>query len=279
MITFKKITFTLGLCLSLSIVSFAQESLNENALRPVPKNDQLVKKTLWLRMDGSEKQNRQYFANGNEITKIIIDAVKAGIIRPFENDSLRNRMTYDQFISNLTVPASGEITNPEDEWETEPQAETDSSRSVQPAPNLQAKGFEYFAKDLTILEIRENLVFDKKRSRMVHEMESITIKIPAKLHPAGLEMPLATFSFKELVENVFKDNPQAIGYNNDNQAEHRNFGEAFEVRDFSAHLFKYANWDDATVADMNGGEGKAAIVAAQQIEYEMLDFEQDTWEN
>jgi Gliding motility associated protein GldN len=82
-----------------------------------------------------------------------------------------------------------------------------------------------------------------------------------------------------LVDNVFKDNPQAIWYNNDNLAEHRNFGEAFDLRTFSAHLIKYENWDDYAIADMYGGEGKGAIVAAQQIEYELVDFEQDLWEN
>ncbi len=322
MLNNKQLSLFFAFMFSLVLGAKAQEidlnGFNENSLfhRQVHKSDQLYKRTLWYRMDLREKQNRPFFANSNEITKIIIDAVKAGIIRPFENDSLKERMSYEKFIKNLTIKGSegggeddfgeeggdwgssdgGGTTDGggggggDDGWgssdagagagggDGEAAAETgdESGDGGEPAPT---GGNEYFAGQLDILTIKEDLIFDKKRSRMHHDIQAVTIKIPASLHPAGLEETLAAFSYKELCEQVFKDNPAARWYNNDNLSEHRNFMEAFELRLFSAHLYKFENWDNTEIAEMYGGEGKAAILAAQQLEFELIDFEQDFWEN
>ncbi|TAD96589.1 MAG: gliding motility protein GldN [Bacteroidetes bacterium] len=295
---------------------FAQETLdgyNDQSLRPVHKYDQLYKRTVWYRIDGREKQNRNLFAvGGNELSEIIIGAVKAGIIRPFANDSLKERLTYEDFIKRLTIPGSGGGDEGDgltdggggddwggggggDDWggggddsgntgggdtgggDTGTAEQTGDGTS-DPNSGQTAVSNEFFAKDLNLLEIKEHLIFDKKRSRMIHDIQSITIKIPSNLHPAGLETELASFSYKELVNNVFKDNASARWYNNENEAEDRSLAEAFDLRLFGAHMIKYANWDDKFIADMYG-EGKSSIVASQQIEYQLCDYEQDVWEN
>jgi len=303
---FRKILFSLLAILFFGVAN-AQEmdpnGYNENSLRPVHKFDQMYKRTLWWRLDLTEKPNRPFSASSNEVTKIVIDAVKAGIIRPFENDSLKERMSYEDFIKNLQIPGSdsggdfdsgsdefGGDTGGGDSWGDDSWGggSSDGGGDGTGAEDTTGGGSadesgggaqEYFTKDLTILELREDLIFDKRRSRMIHDIQAITIKIPSKLHPAGLELPLASFSYKELVDNVFKENPAAIWYNPDgNLAEHRNFGEAFEMRLFMAHLFKVANWDDAAIEDIYGS-GKASVVSGQNIEFELADYEQDLWEN
>jgi len=264
---------------------------NEYSLRSTHQQDQLYKRTQWLYMDLREKQNRPFFAQENSLPKLVIEAVKAGIIRPFQNDSLRNRMNYEDFIQNLTLPSAG---SEEETWEdmesmdykSDGEFSTDESvtgdweietSEEEPSEN-EVIAEEYFPNQLYVLEIKEDVIFDKKTSRMKREIQAITLKIPAEQSPTGLEKILASFSYKELVMNVFRDNPQAIWYNNSNLAQALNFSEAFENRLFSAHLIKYANGDDAHIEDRYG-MGKSALIASQQIEYEYLDKEQDLWEN
>ena len=90
--------------------SFAQErdiEVNPLSVYPILDHDIMFKKRVWRRMDLREKQNRPFFAFNNEITKIIIEAVKAGILHPYENDSLRTRMSREKFLENLKMPDLG----------------------------------------------------------------------------------------------------------------------------------------------------------------------------
>lgn len=130
-----------------------------------------------------------------------------------------------------------------------------------------------------MLELKEDIIFDEACSRMYRDIQSITIMLPAEVNSTGVDKPIATFSFKEIVENVFRDNPNAIWFNNKNPKEHRNMAEAFELRMFHAHLFKYTNGDDATILDLAKGNAKAAMYASLRAEYEFLEYESNLWEN
>lgn len=292
------------------------DGYNDYSLRPIHKYDQMYKRTLWLYMDLREKQNRPFFSENSWISKVIIDAVKAGIVRPFQSDSLVNRMSYEDFIKNLTIPGAGggdddfggdDFGGGGDDWgggggddwgggddgwggggDDSGGGGGDDGGFGDEGDGGDGDGGdgdggeeannEFFANQLYILEIKEDLIFDKKRSQMKHDIQTITLKIPAEVTPTGIEKSLASFSYKELVNNVFRDNPAAIWYNNSNLAEHKNFADAFELRLFSAHLIKYANFDDSYIEDIYG-IGKSALLASQQIEHELIDFEQDLWEN
>jgi gliding motility associated protien GldN len=259
--------------------SFAQErdefGYNPNSLRPIHNDDQLFKKTLWFRIDLKEKQNKPFFAKNMEITKVIIDAVKAGILRPYNSDSLQTRMSFDQFTENLTIPGQDAGLSEEekamgfgeqdDGWGDDPFGGGGDAGGGGGGEKAAANN-EYFAKDFTNLEMREDLIFDKKRSRMYHDIQAITIILPADKNPTGVEKPIASFSYKELVENVFRDNPNAIWYNNQNPREHRSLEEAFELRLFAAHIVKYASSTDDYIEDIYGS-GKTFIVTSMQYEH------------
>lgn len=268
-----------ALCVIPFAQTFAQEvndmfGYNPQSVRPIHENDQLTRKTLWYRVDLKEKQNKNLHAKGNELTAVIIEAVKAGILRPFSSDSLVTRMSYDQFLQNLQIPNQ----SVDDIWiEDEPWGIEEPNENTPQEPKTSTPE-EYFAKDFAILELKEDLIFDKKRSRLFHDIQAITIFLPADKNPTGIEKAIASFSYKELVENVFRDNPRAIWYNNQNTKEHRNLEEAFELRLFAAHLTKYANSDDNYIEDVYGS-GKSALVASQQIEHAMVDEESYLWEN
>ena len=70
---------------------------------------------------------------------------------------------------------------------------------------------------------------------------------------------------------------KSIWYNNQNQAQHRNFADAFTLRLFSAPIVKISNANDQNVREIYG-QGKKGIIASQRLEHELVDFENQLWE-
>lgn len=265
--------------------SFAQErdefGYNTNSLRPIKYHDQLFKKGLWWRIDLREKQNKPLNAKGHEITRIIIDAVKAGVIRPYTNDSMNTRLSFEDFMAKITRPSTGDGLTDEERalgFGVEDDAGGWGDEFSNGGDDAASKGPDTYlpGKELFLLELKEDLIFDKKRSRMYRDIQSITIILPFEISQKA-DIAIATFSYKELVENVFKDNPDAIWFNNANPKEHRNMSEAFDLRLFAAHLVKYSNGDDETIEDIYG-DGDNKLYASLQIEYALLDYEAQLWE-
>ncbi len=289
----QKICLLLALFLCSFGLAVAQErdefGYNINSLRPIHEHDQLWKRTIWVRMDCREKQNKPFFAKNNEITKVIIEAVRAGILRPFMNDSLTTRMSYENFIENLTIPGSDEGLTEEEKamgfgaddagWGDTSWGDDIGGAESESADATAVSSNEFFPHQINILEIRIDLIFDKKRSRWYRDIQSITLILPAEANSAkGIDQPIASFSYKELVENVFKDNDSAIWYNDaNNPREHRNLSEAFDLTLYAAHMIKYSNPDDAAIQDIYGDD-KSKIVASMQLEHQLVDFETEFWE-
>ncbi len=176
---------------------------NINSLRPIHESDQAFRNTIWYRIDLNQEANQPMFAKDLEITRIIVEAVKAGILRPFLNDSLNTRMSYEDFIKNLTIANTKK---------------------------------EYLPTQITLLEVREDIIYSKKDLRFYHDIQAINLYIPAHLHSSKKEKFIAAFSWKEIVENVFKDNPQAVWFNKKDNNEHLPLLEAFNKRLFKGYL-------------------------------------------
>jgi|GEM_PF-114564 len=136
---------------------------------------------------------------------------------------------------------------------------------------------EYFPKELVILEIKEDFIFDRKRSRAYNDIQALTIIIPAEKTARGFDVPVASFRYKD-VDKYFRSNPtKFIWYNSINQAQHKNMADAFDLRLFNARLIKQSNANDAFLSDIYQGE-KAGLVKSQQLEYKLMEFEHNLWE-
>jgi len=203
----KKIILVFFILTFYNSFAYAQEQdvfgHNPKSLRPIHADDQAFKNTIWYRIDLSQEANQPMFAKDLEITKIIVDAVKAGILRPFQNDSLDSRMSYESFMENLQIPNSQK---------------------------------EYAVTQITLLEVREDIIYSKKDLRFYHDIQAISLYIPARPHSSKKEKFVATFSWKEIVENVFKDNPQAVWFNKKDNNEHLPLRDAFDKRLFKGYL-------------------------------------------
>lgn len=283
-------------CYVLSLIVFvlvsaegvqAQESdtrgYNPDAIRPVHESYKMFKKTIWRRIDLEEKQNAPFFSRNGELPTIVIDAVKAGLLFPYTNDSVNTRMSKETFLENLKLEEEGGGLT-EEELAMGFGADSDD--------DFFGGGFEeggaeeeeveqvneYASRDFSIVEIKEEMYFDRVRSRMYFDVLAVTIFLPADKNPAMFEKPLASFKYKDLCE-LFRSMPDdAIWYNAQNTAEHKNMADAFDLRLFSSNITKFSNPKDDRVVDIYNKTRRAGIIASQQIEYDLVDFENELWE-
>ena len=320
----------------------ASTGTNALSVRAINENDIMMKKTLWRRIDLKEKQNQSLFSKNNEISKYLIDAMKAGLIDGYENDSVTTKLTPEKFQNRLIMPNTGgglskeEIeagfgkegtagatdgwdtkkTDPkaaakpaEDGWGTPkkpaaqpaddgwgaPKKKTVAKNTkgkkgkVAPAPIVEAPkvdtvakvaavpvGDEYFAKEFNIMEIKEDWIFDRKRSRLYYDIQTVTIYLPSDKNTAGVETPLATFKYKDL-DKLFRSDPKKfIWYNPQNQAQHKNLADAFDLRLFYGRITKVANPGDTDLVGMYGD--REGLLKSYQTEYELMETEHSLWE-
>ena len=81
----------------------AQESAIPIIKPEVEKSQVMFKRTVWRRIDLKEKQNRPFFSRNGEIPRLLMDAVDAGLIKPYMSDSCLNVMADSTFNSGVTV--------------------------------------------------------------------------------------------------------------------------------------------------------------------------------
>ncbi|MCJ8166141.1 gliding motility protein GldN [Pontibacter sp. E15-1] len=281
---FKAIGVAAGLMLSVG--AMAQQVSNSTSsnpsARPIPESDILFKKTVWRKIDLREKQNRPMFSENREITKIIIGAVKSGELTAYKNDSINTPLTREEFVANMTPKESGSQLSEEElaAGFGQPAEEEDAwGQAVGTSNDAAASGpvsNEFFPKQLYLLEVKENAVFDKKRSRMYHDIQTISIKVPSTLNPLGFEQNVGTFRMDDLVR-VFRSNPEmAIWYNAQNDAQHKNLADAFDLWLFSSYITKISNPNDRGLADIYGG-GKKGLLAAQDAAEALIEYEYSLW--
>ncbi len=274
------------ICYALIFGSLLTIGLNEMAIAQSPNSARTIKpkviesqimfrKTVWRRMDLNERQNKPFFSINGEITKVIIDAAKKGLIFPYENDSCLTRLSMDVFEERIRQESDPNASQNTTTNTDDPFAQLDQQQNNAPTGPLWIPPSEF-----NILQLKEDLYFDKLRSRMYYDIKSVTLYLSATsfYNQAGFQKPIASFKYEDL-EKLFRDivPEKAIWYNNQNLAGNLNMADAFQLRLFSAPIVKISNATDRSIREIYG-QGRKGIVAAQQLEYELINFENEMWE-
>lgn len=252
---------------------------NPLSRRPIHLSDQMYRKTIWRKMDLREKQNLPLFAQGSELSLILMDAVKSGKVVPYTTDSLNRPMSIEQFTKAIAIPGAEKeeddgfgddagFGDEEDDgggWGDEAEEEEVDVAS------------DYFPNQLFVIEIKEDMIFDKQRSRMYNDIQSLGMYVPAEQNVKGIEEPIAFFRYVDLVNNVFSEDPRAVWFNPQNDAAHRSLQDAFDLRLFSSYITKISNPKGDYLEDTYGSP-EEGVKASYKTMYDLLEFEHNLWE-
>lgn len=250
---------------------------NTLSIRPIHKSDIMYQKTIWRKIDLREKQNRPLVSRNREIQKLILNSVmdqnfpEARRVKAYITDSLDREAKLSDVMKTMQKPSDVTYTQEEIDLAL---ANGDSSLLLSMTP-------EYYSYiDIWKMQIKENLIFDKQRSRMYYDIIALTLMVPAD-HPANeknsYDVEIASFSYRELCEKLWKDNPEAIWFNNANDKEHKNLCDAFDLRLFSSYIVKVSNANNEALVEIYQDK-KKGIMAAQWAAFDLLEYEHNLWE-
>ena len=282
----KRILVLSIIILAFSEIGFAQDP--SNSIYSVSNEDKMYRMTIWRRVFMQEKINQSFFARNREISRILIDAVRDGLLIPYHSDSLKRRMTKEEFERRLVIKTGDD----EDSWGSgengwgEPSDEAEGGADD---PWAQESGDDVWGNqevatqttfnrdptEINILEIKEEAFFDKIRSRMYYHIQALTIYYTDI--NTGIREPVASFDYVE-AEKVFRRNPEkAIWYNPQNPGQNRNLADAFLLRLFYGRIVKVSNPNDWTLREQVN-DPQLALYLSQQKEYQLAEYESDLWE-
>ena len=302
----KKINFVIFLSLFLFFApldsarsqNLENSGYNPLSIRKVHESYLMWKRTLWRNVNLKEPQNKPFFAKNREITKFIFAAVANGTLIPYANDSVTDKqiMTSEEFAAKLVVEQEGgedDFGFEEDDGfddfgfgdeDEDPFADPFGDTEVEEVGDLIIP-----PQEISLMEIKEDLYFDRTHSRIYFDIQAITLILPAAsddrssdggftsrdYNPAGFEKEIASFRFIDLY-NLFKSMPDALWYNDRNIAQHKNLADAFLLRLFKGNIVKVANADDNRIADLF--DGKEAIIHSMKVEQDLIEWEAALWE-
>lgn len=276
-----------------------EEQYNPNSINPIPKYEHHYKLRVWRTIDLMEKQNKGFFSANGEITKLIIEAVKSGEITDvYASDSLTTKISKEQFLSRL-VQSQGAVYDqwdPTRSWYTDEIAtyngrnyrvlvdNTGKNPETSPdewAATSEGKAIDYLPRDMNILRLVEDVIFDRRRSVLKYDIQAIQIIIPGSKTSTQVDEELGWFKYKDL-EKVFRNHPQkAVWFNRQNTAQNKNFADAILLRLFHGTIRKIENPDDETIFEIyqaNGKSWREAVWATEWAELELMEKEHNLWE-
>jgi|LakMenE01Jun11ns_1017448.scaffolds.fasta_scaffold9870582_2 gliding motility associated protien GldN len=267
---------TTAVCAGESGTYSPHQTYNPNALYPIPEENILIKDRIWRHIDLKEKSNKSFFAHENEITKFIIEGVKTGLLTAYSDEAFTNPMTQEAFFEKLKLPEADYPTEEEkslgftddNDWQDKAEEETGTKRE---------KPTAYFLpNEVSILELMEDLIFDKVRSIQIYDIQAVKLIIPADKFETGLYREIGIFKYKDLA--AYFDDKKVSWINVHNGAGHIKMTEAFALRLFSSRIVKLENPDDNTIADLYNSTPKEASLASRDLEERLLEKEYFLWE-
>ncbi len=228
-------------------------------------------KRIWRVIDLNEKMNlplrfpsSKQTTNRKNLTDLLMDAVQEGSLTAYS-------YVDDEFIAPLTMK----------EIETRGGARTDTVQMQRPDPPYDSYDTVVardFSRDKVIgYRVKEDWFFDKQRSVMdvrIIGMAPLMFAIDesGNVREGNIKMPLFWIYYPEARKLL----ANAEVFNRENDAERRSFDEIFQKRLFGSYIYKETNVYDRRIEDYK--TGISALLEAEKIKNEIVNYEHDMWE-
>jgi gliding motility associated protien GldN len=275
-----------------------EASVNPNSLFNIPVYEQVYKVRVWRDLLLKEKQNKGFYARGNEMTKILIDAIRSGEIpKVYKSDSLSENSVFTkaEFFLSMQLQAaqvfpawdqnSNYITTDRVSYNgLDYEATQDNVGQVPDAPTSidywqttsAGKASEFQVTDMYKLELMEDIIFDKRRSRLYYDIQAV--RIWAWDENGQFFKPLGWLKYKDM-ERVFRAHPEkAIWFNRQNTAQNRNLADAFLLRLFHASIKEVENPDHLELNQIYNLDYQQSVMAREWEEMKLMEKEHNLWE-
>jgi Gliding motility associated protein GldN len=290
------LSITLTFCLATSNLMGQEDSVtirgeyNPNSIRPVRTEDIMFRMRVWSWMDLREKVNSRWNAQGNEIVKLLLEGAMDEIdgITAYRADSIRNPegdfldediITPQQVQARMLIPVedTGDLGGMSIDDLLGGAGLGGAEDSITNAGNQEASPYYQFD-EILLLELCEDFIIDKRRSRGYWDIQSISLVLNPTQTRAATTAVIARFKYKDVVAYMKKFPKQARWYNASNPGQKVSFSEAFDLRMFDARPIRYSNPNNGRIEDVQGVEGLNAILASQRFKNKLLEYEHNLWE-
>ena len=214
------------------------------------------------------------------------------------SDSLKGKLTKEAFLAGLvfqqgeTLPAWDPATtyylnDPVSYNGKNYESQIDNNVGLNPSTikngewtvSTRGKALEYLPNQIYRLNLAEDMIFDKRRSRLYYDIQAIELQ--AFDDGTGTFKTLGWFKYKDLVK-VFRNNPEkAIWFNRQNTAQNKNYADAFLLRFFKGVIYKIENPDDNTLDDVYRANQRPyyeGVWAREWEEMKLMEKEHNLWE-
>lgn len=223
------------------------------------KESDVITQILWYKMDLKDAQNQALFTRaqlessnqiGGDLIYSIAQGVRAGILRPFRSDDMKERMMYDEFIDKLDT----------------------------------AKLFH--TQDYHTIIIKKELHFSKSQDKLLHttcfsknlwsniesakkQGQSMDYEIVAMTILKEDDTPLATFGFAEIATNVLLDNDECVYWVSKEKQQKMNMFDALNHGLYEAQIIQYQHNEDNKIVKVQS-ENDIQILKSKYIPYTAL---------
>ena len=247
---------------------YEDEGLTEKVPVPYPyirKADVMWSKRIWREIDFRQKFNQKFYfpietqANWKSFIVVVLDALKEGQLTAYDissTDELLVPITYNDVIGRQTDSIYQIMQRPYppyEEYDTVIYTEFDPTKVMR-------------------IRIKEDWYFDATRSQMMFRIQAICPIMLKERNGQEVTEPLFWLSYPQSRE-VFA---QALVFNEFNSSARLSYDEVFWKRLFDSYIYKEENVFDRRISQY--ATGVDALLEADRVKTELMDFEENLWE-
>jgi hypothetical protein len=308
---------TLFFCLWLVAIvgCYAQDTIaNPNSIEHIPYYEQLYRFRVNRVIDLGEKQNAGFNSRKSSISKLIIDLLGEGKLHTY-GGNLGDPADFQETVADTVALKMADNYVPsqtQGEWAaTKDYLAGDmvmyqgnvfrvrnniTGAAANPNPTAAQGQYEDLGPmrvnlapaNIVGLELIEDVIFDKRRSRLYYDILAFGIVLQDE---NSLEKLSYRFyiSYKELMKEIsrlahskdLKERQRVMWQNRYNPSEGKTFGDAFKLRLFHGVIRKVENPDDDTIQQIFANNGRSyseSVFARWEEEMKLMEKEHNLWE-
>ncbi|HLZ15740.1 MAG TPA: carbohydrate-binding protein [Cyclobacteriaceae bacterium] len=296
-------------------VSFAQDTIsNPNSTEKIPYYEQLYRFRVNRVIDLGEKQNAGFNSRKSSISKLIIDLLGEGKLHTY-GGNLGDPADFKEAVADTTALKMADNyvkSQTQGDWSaTKDYLAGDmvifqgnvyrvrnniTGNASNQNPPAAAALFEDLGPmtvnlapaNIVGLELIEDVIFDKRRSRLYYDILAFGIVLQDE---NSLEKLSYRFyiSYKELMKEISRlahskdlnERQRVMWQNRYNPSEGKTFGDAFKLRLFHGVIRKVENPDDDTIQQIFANNGRSyseSVFARWEEEMKLMEKEHNLWE-